>query len=66
MIKVRDIEKAITSLPKKELNEFRNWFAKYDGVQWDKQFENDVRTGKLSTLANKAISDFKKGKCKEL
>ncbi len=66
MIKIRDIEKTITNLPSKELAEFRNWFLKYDAVKWDKQFENNVKDGKLDKLANKAIADFKNEKCKEL
>ncbi len=66
MIKIRDIEKTITSLPSQELAEFRNWFLKYDAVKWDKQFENDAKDGKLDKLANKAIADFKNGKCKQL
>lgn len=66
MIKIRDIEKNITDLPPKKLAEFRRWYEKFDAVQWDKQFENDVHVGKLDAAANKALRDFKNGKCKEL
>ena len=62
MIKIREIEKVISSLPPKELTAFRKWFTKFDSEQWDKQFESDVKAGKLDKLANKAVEDFKKGK----
>ncbi len=62
MIKIRDIEHAVSSLPDQDLSKFRSWFHKFDAVKWDRQFENDVRAGKLDTLAQKAIDDFKNGK----
>lgn len=66
MIKIRDLEKAVLGLPPKDLAQFRSWFRKFEDTQWDAQFERDARTGKLDRLANKAKSDFKKGKCKTL
>lgn len=66
MIKIRDLEKAVSSLPPEDLAEFRKWFQKYDALRWDKQFESDAKSGKLDRLANKAVADFKKGKYKEL
>jgi len=35
-------------------------------MRWDKQFEADVKAGKLDNIANQAIEDFKAGKAKEL
>ena len=46
--------------------EFRGWFQKFDAARWDKQFEDDARSGKLDRLAHKAVQDFKKGNYKEL
>ena len=66
MIKIREIEKAIVDLPPKQFSAFRAWFDKFDAVRWDRQFEANVYSGKLDALANKALGDFKKGKCKEL
>ena len=66
MIKIRDLEKAVTDLPTEDLSEFRSWFYKFDATKWDKQFEGDARSGKLDRLAQRAVADFKKGKCKEL
>ena len=61
-----EIEKAVSHLPRKDLAKFRSWFEKFDAVRWDKQMEEDVKAGKLDIIANKALEDFKKGKCKEL
>ena len=66
MIKIRDIEKVISSLPPKELSLFRQCYEKFDAKAWDKQFEADVKSGKLDAIAGKAVQDFRKGTCKEL
>lgn len=63
---VQEIEKAITKLPKNDLPVLREWFDEFDAEIWDKQFEEDVQSGKLDGLAMKAIADFHAGKCREL
>ena len=66
MILVQQIKKEVAELPKVQLNEFRSWFEEFDASEWDKQFEKDVASGKLDDIANRAVSDFKKGKFKKL
>ena len=66
MILVQQIKKEVAGLPKVQLKEFRSWFEKFDASEWDNQFEKDVASGKLDGIANKAVSDFKKGKFKKL
>ncbi len=63
---VQKIEKEVSNLSREELAEFRAWFEEFDAVIWDKQFEEDVKSGKLDELAESAIKDFKKGKFKEI
>jgi hypothetical protein len=63
---VKEIEKAIEKLSEDGLSDLRDWFYKFDNEVWDKQFESDVKAGKLDKLAEKAISDYDAGKCKEL
>lgn len=63
---VQKVEKAVSSLKSDELSQFRAWFEEFDALMWDKQLEEDVRSGRLDTIAKKAIADFKKGKFKEL
>ena len=66
MIKIREIEQAISHLPPKKFSDFRRWFNKLDATRWDSQLEKDVKTGKLDGLAAKALRDLKEDKCKEL
>jgi len=63
---VQEIEKAIIQLPKDDLGILGEWFEEFEAKMWDKQFEEDVQSGKLEKLADKAIADFRAGKCKEL
>jgi hypothetical protein len=63
---VKEIEKAIEKLSEDHLSVLREWFYKFDNEVWDKQFEGGVKAGKLVRLAEKAISDYRAGKCKEL
>ena len=62
MFTIKEIESAIRKFPKTDLLKFRAWFEEFDAKAWDKQLEEDVSSGKLTKLANKAISDYKAGK----
>jgi hypothetical protein len=66
MTTVKEIEEAVANLPKTELDKFRLWFEKFDAELWDKQFEDDVRSGKLDRLADQALKDFEEGRCTKL
>ncbi len=66
MIKIRELEKDVLSLPDKAFARFRAWFHKMEAERWDKQFEQDAASGKLEHLAAKARKNFAKGKFKEL
>ena len=57
MTTVKDIERGISSLPLKELAEFRAWFEEFDAQAWDKQFEEDAKSGRLDKAAQKAIEE---------
>ena len=63
---IQQIKKEVSELPKVQLKEFRSWFEEFDASEWDKQFEKDVALGGLDDIANRAVSDFKKGKFKKL
>ena len=64
--KVETLEKEIKDLSRDELTSFRNWFVKFDAAEWDRQIENDIKTGKLDQLAEKALAAHKRGKSREL
>ena len=66
MGKVQDIESQIKALSPDELAAFRQWFARFDAEAWDRQFEADVRAGKLDTLAQRALQDHAAGRSTEL
>ncbi len=63
---IRDLESAIAKLPPRKLAAFRVWFYKYEARVWDKQFAQDVKAGKLDQVAEKAVEDYKKGRCQSL
>jgi superfamily II DNA or RNA helicase len=63
---IQEIKTAVSSMSPKELAQFRAWFEEFDAEAWDNQFEQDVMSGKLDAIAEKAIDDFKQGKYKKL
>jgi hypothetical protein len=63
---IQEIERAIAELKPRELARFRQWFDEFDAQAWDEQFEYDANSGRLDKLADKAITDFRAGKAKEL
>jgi hypothetical protein len=63
---IKDIKKIISGFAPNEMAEFRAWFIDYDAVEWDKQFEEDVKAGRLDAMAQQAIDDYRKGNCREL
>lgn len=66
MATVQDIEKAVASLSPEELEKSRAWFQVFDAAAWDKQFEEDAKSGKLDKVVEQALSDFERGDFKEL
>jgi hypothetical protein len=61
MTRVDNIESQIKELSRKELAVFREWFAQFDAEAWDRQFESDVKSGKLDSLAARALRDHDAG-----
>lgn len=66
MSKVESIEREIVELSSTELAAFRNWFREFDAEAWDRQIEEDARSGKLDSLANTALESFQSGSRSEL
>ena len=65
-MQVQEIIENIQKLPKKELKSLFRWIEEFEQKLWDKEFEEDVKSGKLDKLAEQAIKDYKAGKCQEL
>lgn len=66
MTTVKDIEKAVSHLPRSDLDRFRSWFQEFDANAWDEQFEEDALSGKLNQLADCALEDLANKRCVEL
>lgn len=62
MGKVEKIERDIEDLSPEEMTKLREWFAAFDAEAWDRQFEADVRAGKLDALAEKALKAHASGR----
>lgn len=66
MSKVELIEQQIEKLSSEELAAFRSWYAAFDTEAWDRQFEADVKAGKLEALADKALHAHTSGQSTKL
>ena len=66
MTRIEQIEHEVKKLNRAELEAFRNWFHEYDAVEWDRQIEEDVQTGRLDKLAEEALAAHKAGRTKEI
>ena len=66
MSTVEQAESTVSQLSAEEMRQFREWFEQFDADLWDREFEEDVASGKLDELADRAIQDFRAGRCKEL
>lgn len=62
----REIEQDSERLSKDQMSELRGWFEEFDARQWDRQFEEVGRTGKLDAVAVQALRDLEFNRCKEL
>jgi len=66
MTKIEKLTRDVRALTAKELARFREWFAEFDAAAWDKQLEDDVRAGKLDTVADAAVADHRAGRSRKL
>lgn len=66
MSDVESIEKQIEQLSQEELKKFRTWYAMFDAEVWDRQFEADVKAGKLDAFADRALRSHDSGQSTKL
>ena len=66
MSKIETIERQVQELSAEDLAQFRNWFAEFDAEAWDRQFEADVKAGKLDAVAARALEQHDAGKSTKL
>jgi hypothetical protein len=63
---VLEIESAISKLSREDLSVLRDWFKEFDAEAWEKQFEEDMKAGRLEALADEALRDLREDRCTEL
>ena len=66
MSTVAEIEKALRTLPVKDAWKVADWLQEYLDVKWDKQIDEDITSGRLDKLADKALQDYHAGRVKPL
>jgi hypothetical protein len=66
VVKVEKLEREVQNLSPEELAAFRQWFAEFEAEPCDRQFEADVKAGKLDALAERALRDHAAGKSTKL
>ena len=66
MSTVAEIESALRSLPIHDARTVADWLQDYLDQQWDRQIEQDAKSGKLDKLAAEALAEYKAGQCKPL
>jgi len=62
----QELETAVAGLSSDDLAKFSTWFEVFIADAWDKEFETDVKAGKLDALGREADDDFEAGRCKPL
>jgi len=65
-VTIEALEMAVKQLRPADLAEFRRWFAEFDSSNWDAQIEADAASGKLDTMAEEALAEYRHGKAREL
>lgn len=63
---LNEIERAVQGLSPKQLAQFRAWFAEFDWAAWDRELEDDVSAGRLDSLAEEALANFRAGRTSPL
>lgn len=63
---VKDIEHAITQLPRTEVVELSAWFEEFESQLWDEQIESDAKTGRFDSLIDQAKAEYAAGRSKPL
>jgi ABC-type phosphate transport system auxiliary subunit len=66
MSTVQEIETAIQKLKPQEIHEVADWLQELRDELWDKQIDADIKAGRLDKLADKALEDYRAGRCKPL
>ncbi len=59
---VQEIESAVQQLPPDQLAAFTKWFEEFVATAWDRRVECDVAAGRLDSLGDEALAEFRAGR----
>lgn len=63
---ITELEQAVTQLSERELSRFRAWFDEYYAQIWDKQIEEDAKSGRLDKIIAEVNAEYDAGLSKPL
>ena len=63
---MEDLESAISRLSAEDLARFSAWLEQFMEDRWDRQIEEDIKTGRLDAAGKQADEDFETGRCTPL
>ena len=66
MTTVSELQEAILGLSEADYSKLRRWLLDQDWEQWEREFDEDVRAGKLDDLAAEALEAKVRGDLKDL
>jgi len=66
MSKVEQIQAEIAKLPPQDARQVAQWLEEFLSDQWDKQIEEDARSGRLDKLTGQALREIEAGETQPL
>ena len=64
MSTIEEIEAAIEHLPRDQFFRLLTWLRGRFEDEWDREFETDVKAGKLGRFASEAFAEYRAGRTK--
>jgi len=58
---ITELEQAVTQLSEQELARFHAWFDEYYAQLWDKQIEEDAKSGRFDKLIAEVNEEYSAG-----
>ena len=63
---IEELESVVSGLSSEELSRFSQWFEEFLADQWDRQIEQDMRSGGLDAVLKRADDHYEAGRCTPL
>ena len=66
MTTVSELQEAILGLSDADYSELRRWLLDQDWERWDREFDEDVKAGRLDAMASEALEAKARGELTDL